>query len=446
MDRPFETHIRAEEVEEEEEAEDPREAFLDLDDPNNVILDESKMAEIEDDDNDDDGGGRGEEETQSCGARDVDEVGDAEDLNGIPDREPDRDDALCVFRGRDGHPLHAVTAHPHDTQIFAASGESDEVYILRLASDRHTVETRAVLQGHSDTVSLLAFSPDGTWLASSGMDSAVALWSTSTWELRHCLRDLSGEILTLLWHPSSLVVLAGGEDAQAAMWNVSKGTLAMYFAGHGGPVTCMAWSPDHKKILTGSGDGGVIVFNPKFGEQEAYITKGLSPDRASVTALCFLGDDDRCVVGCEDGTMHVVSLRAGRAVASMQETHSQAIESLCISHSSAAERISSPPLLISASCDCSIAVWNTADLTLRVVFNVGESVIPAVWAHGHFVVAGCSDGEVKVWDGRSLDQQPLLRFMGHRRMILSLTVREVSGVVATASDDGTVRFFSLGLQ
>ncbi|RNF10466.1 hypothetical protein TraAM80_01512 [Trypanosoma rangeli] len=432
----------------EEDVEELQDAFLDLDDPDNEILDESKMAEIGDDDGELQ---EDEEEAQRCGAFDsadagehdtADEVEGAEDLNAIPDREPERDDALCVFRGRDGRPLHAIVVHPHDAHIFAASGESDEVYILRLAADGHTIETRAVLQGHSDTVSLLAFSPDGTCLASSGLDSVVALWSTSTWELQHCLRDLSGEILTLLWHPSSLVLLAGGEDAQAAMWNVAKGTLAMYFAGHSGPVTCMAWSPDHKKVLTGSGDGSVIVFSPKTGEQEAYITKGLSPHRAPVTALCLLGDDDRCVVGCEDGTMHIISLRSGRAVTSMQETHSQAIESLCISHSNAAEHVASPPLLLSASCDCSIAVWNTADLTLRVVLRVGESIIPAVWACCHFIVAGCSDGEVKVWDGRSLEQQPLVRLMGHRRMVLSLIVIEDAGMVATASDDGTVRFFA----
>ncbi|KAG8348886.1 WD domain [Trypanosoma vivax] len=468
------------------EADDEEEhgAFIDLSDAENVIVDESKLGPVDEEDGDDHGNYdhsnssiaegaclvRGCANTHGNENEECDTEDDcAEDLNEVPDREPERDDALSVFTARDAAPVHAIVAHPSDASIFAAGGQSDEVYILQLSADCRAVKTAAVLQEvHTDTVSVLAFSPDGSRLASGGLDGVVAIWSTATWQLQHGLHDLSGELLSLLWHPSGLVLVAGADDGQAAMWNVLKGSLAMYFAGHSGAVNCTAWSPCRKRLVTGGGDGSVIIFAPRTGQQEAHIAKGLSPDRAAVTALCCLGDcdpgetsssklnalddyDDRCIVGCDDGTLHVVSLRTGRAVCSLQEVHNQAVESLQVNSGTLSggssyggrspDRSDLARLFLSASCDCKVAVWSVTDLSLRAVFHVGESVIPAVWAHGHLIVAGCSDGEVKVWDGRSQQQMPLARFMGHRRMVLHLAVVEHHGIIASASDDGTVRFF-----
>ncbi|AAZ11521.1 hypothetical protein, conserved [Trypanosoma brucei brucei TREU927] len=455
-----------------------QDAFIDLDDPNNEIVDEDNMAEIEEDDDnvaynvpahgsrkrmaetdlnngeednyDDDGVGNG------AGTDGEEDDADVEDLNEVPDCEPERDDALCFFTARDASPVHAVAVHPADSGLFVAGGQSDEVYVLKLDEESRSVHNLAVLrEAHADTISILAFSPDGTTLASGGLDGVVAIWCTVTWKLRHALRDLSGELLTLLWHPSGLVLVAGADDGQAAMWNVSKGTLAMYFAGHGGGITCTAWTPCRKRLVAGASDGAVVVFAPRTGQQEFHIAKGLSADRASVTTLCCLGDssgeaplgdyDDRCVVGCADGTLHVISLNSGRVVTSLPEVHTQAIESLHVNVGSRGSHTTPPQLLLSASCDCRVAVWSAADLKLRTVFQVGESVIPAAWASGYFVVAGCSDGEIKVWDGRSQQQEPLVRLMGHRRMVLSFAIVESSGVVASTSDDGTVRFFKLSL-
>nr|CCC90716.1 unnamed protein product [Trypanosoma congolense IL3000] len=462
--------------------------LIDLDDPGNEIVDEDKLAEISADDNDSDDltlrdNGTGESllrharkrraqadahnEENSDDYEDVGnsdgEVGDeegvddpnVEDLNEVPDCEPQRDDALTVFAAREAAPVHAIATHPKIPGVFVASGQSDEVYVLQLVGEG-TLNVNCILrEPHTDTISILAFSPDGSLLASGGLDGVIAIWSTATWELQHSLRELSGELLTLLWHPSGLVLVGGAEDGQAAMWNVKKGSLAMYFAGHSGSVACAAWTPCYKRLVTGGGDGNIAIFSPRTGQQEAYIAKGLSPDRAPVTALCCLGDingvsateeyDDRCVAGCADGTLHVVSLNTGRVVASMQEVHTQAIETLQTNMGADGVVASVPQLLLSSSCDCKVVVWSTVGLTPRTVIHVGESVVPAVWVRSSLVVAGCSDGEVKVWDGRSQQQEPLKRLMGHRRMVLSIAVAEELGIVASASDDGTVRLFRLAI-
>ncbi|KAG5468921.1 hypothetical protein LSCM4_02313 [Leishmania orientalis] len=423
-----------------EDVEEAEDAFIDLEDPDVDILDESALPE---EDGDDVSDANGDEAGMAAENKDNEEEGEGnrecsdpqrctevEDLNAAPDHVPERDDAFATFVAPERKPLHAIAVHPQHLCTFAVSGEGEEVYILELGDTAVAPVLKATLKGHTDTVSLLSFSPNGQWLASGSLDSSVVVWSTETWDRTYTLTDLCGEIMTLLWHPSSLILTAGADDAQAAMWNIVKGTLVMYFVGHRGAVTCTTWSPDVKKLVTGSADGTVGVFNPKTGEQEVSISKDLSPDNAGITALQYV-NDDQCVVGCEDGTLHVISLRGGKVASHFEDLHEQAIESVAMSQSSL--------LLLTASCDCRVIVWNATDLSPRTILEVGESVIPAVWSHSHLIAAGCSDGEIRVWDGRSSQQEPLAVLMGHRRMILSLVT--TSSVLASTSDDGTVKFF-----
>lgn len=422
--------------------EEEDEAFLDLEDPNNEILDDGDDREQVDDSEDE--GAEGSAPTAESARADNGNANDADeadapsganviDLNEVPDIEPEQDHSIATFTAKDRKPLHVVRVSPKDASIIAAAGESDEIYILKFDSEGKTLNCIATLEGHTDTIAKLSFSPNGETLASGSLDTTVKLWDCNTWTLLHTFQDLSGEIETLLWHPSSLALVAGASDAQAALWNVKKGTLAMYFVGHRQGVTSALWTPDTKKLVTASSDGTLVIFNPKTGEQETTIAKDLSPDAAGVSAITFLSDDV-VLVGCDDGTIHLVSISKAKVVAHAPEIHEQCIESMSVN--------SNKTLYLTAACDCKVVVWNAQDHSARVAIDVGESVIPASWA-GPYVLAGCSDGSLRVWDGRSSAQQPIFVATGHKRMILDFAVDESSRNVFTASDDGTVKVFSL---
>lgn len=414
--------------------------FIDLEDPNIEIFEEPEdPQDLDDLDEGNAVNGVDEIENEEELIADEENAG-GEDLNAVSDREPERDDAFATYVDPFRQPFHAIASHPSDPTLFAVAGEAELIYVIRVKApdSLDTSESVTVLQmlkGHADTVSLLSFSPNGQWLASGGLDSMVALWSTETWEQKHCFLDLYGEILSLLWHPSSLLLVASCDDAQGVMWNVTKGTVVQFFAGHRDAVTTTIWSSDVKKLLTGSSDGSISVFNPKTGEQEISVAKDLSPDNAAVTALCAV-QNDQCVVGCEDGTIHVVSLKSGKVVTHLEELHEQAIE--CLQYNSNLN------LLLSCSCDCKVIVWNTSNFSPRVILPAHESVIPCIWS-GNFIIAGCSDGKVRVWDGRAAEQHPLYEFDGHRRMIFHIATSSDGTVLSTASDDGTAKFFRIAL-
>jgi WD40 repeat protein len=435
---------------------DDEEAFIDLDDPENEIVDDGESAPLPNDDDDDDDGAAGAA-ADNAAAGEASPAAPAEpavqavpvvDLNAVDDIEPARDDALAWFvphapsGGSDAErkAIHALSVFTFadGRVVVAAAGEADVVYVT-LLGEGGAFSPLATLEGHTDTVTKVQFAPNGSVLATAGLDTTVRLWDTASWAPLFVLADLSGEVDALLWHPSSLVLFAGSSDGQGALWNTRKGQVAMFFGGHRGGVTCALWTTDVKKLVTGSADGSVMVFNPKTGEAEATVAKDLSPDTAGVSTLLMLSDD-LLVLGCEDGTMHLVSLSKQKSVAHLKEVHEQCVESLQLAPSGL-------PFYSSSSCDMKVVIWNLTDHTARTVIAVGESVIPMLW-QGPFLAMGCSDGSVRVYDGRSACQAPETVLLGHRRMVLALAAPTVSGapkMLLSASDDGTVRSFPLAL-
>jgi WD40 repeat protein len=78
---------------------------------------------------------------------------------------------------------------------WLASGGHDQTVRLWNTADG---SPRAVLSGHADTVRGLAVSPDGVWLVSVSEDQTVRLWSTATHECVTALR-VDGELHACCW-------------------------------------------------------------------------------------------------------------------------------------------------------------------------------------------------------------------------------------------------------
>jgi WD40 repeat protein len=91
----------------------------------------------------------------------------------------------------------------------------------------------------------LAWSPDGTRIASAGQDGWVKVWEAGTGRRLFARRVHISPVHVLAWSPDGTRIATGGEDG-ARIWDVERGTLASPSGRR--PVRALAWSRDGEQL------------------------------------------------------------------------------------------------------------------------------------------------------------------------------------------------------
>ena len=189
-------------------------------------------------------------------------------------------DSKTCRRLRELHPPPGVTSVALDpTGGLLAVGDGSTIVVY----DARSGDQRAVLPGHTDTVTGVAFSHDGSQLASSSRDHNAGIWDARTFQLVKLLRRHTSFVSGVAFSSDDRWVATAG-PLKAGIWETRAtdlpGDFMFFVRGNVLPINSVAFSPRGWEVATASRDGSIRVFDCKLcgrlPDLESYARAQLS--------------------------------------------------------------------------------------------------------------------------------------------------------------------------
>ena len=117
------------------------------------------------------------------------------------------------------------------------------------------------LEGHSDWVWAVAFSPDGHRLASVSNDNTLRLWDPRTGASCGILKGHSDSVSAVAFSPGGHRLASASDDNTVRLWDPRTGAPCGILEGHSGPVKAMAFSSDGHRLASASNDNIVRLWD-----------------------------------------------------------------------------------------------------------------------------------------------------------------------------------------
>ncbi len=167
------------------------------------------------------------------------------------------------YRGREWHLLRRLcdTAEKilvgHEGPLLALAWSADGSLLASGGADRivriwdaQTGQCLHALVGHSGGIFDLAFSPDNKLLASAGADSTVRLWEARTGKERHVLRGHILPVYAVAFHPGGQRLASAGGDTVIKVWDCAGGAEIFSLQGHEAPVGRLQFDAPGKRLAS----------------------------------------------------------------------------------------------------------------------------------------------------------------------------------------------------
>ncbi|GFE54616.1 WD G-beta repeat containing protein [Babesia ovis] len=297
------------------------------------------------------------------------------------------------------------------------------------------------LEGHSESVLCMDFSPDGKLLATGSGDSAVRIWDLETATPIKTLKGHTNWVLCVLWSPDCRRLSSAGMDGRVLIWEPENSSSHhITLSGHTKGVTTLAWQPLHHLDLSvraypllasGGMDSSIKIWDVKVGQ----CLRTLSGHTRGISQILWSGEKASILFSASRDTMlKVWDAEKGGLVKDLKG-HAHWINTLT---SNTHRVIKSGPY--SAS---NFERGHTQFSGLQEMVEESRRIYDKFIKESgqERLLSGSDDNTMFIWLPHAQSRKPLHRLTGHQQLINHVAFSADGRLFASASFDRTVRIW-----
>ena len=206
---------------------------------------------------------------------------------------------------------------PNGNYIAFAKGDSPNAIEVENIKTRDIAFTCSYgdrnVYGNSNSLSVIAWSPDGNSIASAYNNNVVQVWHVSNEPTSFTVSSIStatSSISALAWSPDGSRIAVASYLSRIQIWDANTGTHIANYIGHSGGVSAVAWSPDGTRLASASYDNTVRVWDVRNGST-LYVYK---EHNGSLSAVAWSPDGKYLVSGGQDTSVRVWNASTGKTI------------------------------------------------------------------------------------------------------------------------------------
>ncbi|KAL4813887.1 hypothetical protein BDW67DRAFT_192637 [Aspergillus spinulosporus] len=201
-----------------------------------------------------------------------------------------------------------------DGQLLASSSADETIKLW----DPSKSEVCKALDGHFKSVKSVDLSPDGQLLASSSADMSIKIWDSSTGKLRKTIYGHLDWVFSVTFSPDGQLLASNSADETINIWDSHTGKLRRTLEGYANSVDSVAFSPDGQLLASASFDGNIKLWDHSTGE----LRQTLKDDHGSLYSVAF-SPDGQLLASCSyDGNVKLWDPSTGELRQSLQNQRS----------------------------------------------------------------------------------------------------------------------------